>query len=345
MLSLSFSSSTKTLFRPSSRYISQLKSAPIKDVNGEYRSINYYDSKYDNRLKQDSTKPVLVLLCGTAQTITSWSSHIRALAAQYRLIIPELRCQGRLTNLDYQYASIPQHIQDVKQFLSVTEIPQAHIAGFSFGGRVGLALAAHAPELVQSLSLSGVPLRRPPVGQLIMESWLESLKNRNMRACALSFLLNGYSEQFLTKYHHRVESFVASVAAANDPLALEELVRQNIRQDHCAGLPSNCAPGPLSAASLPGCTLSRYQDPYLLDYSAEVCATIVSCPVQVIAGSHDRIAGFNAEQELAKSFPNGGAEFGVITECGHLTPFEKPQEWRRLLVAFLRDVSHRFSDN
>ena len=55
--------------------------------------------------------------------------------------------------------------------------------------------------------------------------------------------------------------------------------------------------------------------------------------MQVIGASQDRIAGFESVQQLAQSIPH--AVFEEMQSTGHLAPFEKPGEWRRILLKFL----------
>ena len=145
-------------------YHNFIKTLSFPDVDGKERIINYLDAVAE----EVPTKEVvpLVLIGGTAQTISTWSPHIKYLAKHRRLIIPELRCQGIITNLESQFGTIPQHVHDLSIFFDKLSISQADIVGFSFGGRVGLAFAAHKPNRIRKLSVMGVPLRRPQEGAI-----------------------------------------------------------------------------------------------------------------------------------------------------------------------------------
>jgi hypothetical protein len=44
---------------------------------------------------------------------------------------------------------------------------------------VALAVAAHHPSLVCKLSLTAVPLERPALGRVILDSWMESLAGKS----------------------------------------------------------------------------------------------------------------------------------------------------------------------
>ena len=146
------------------RYVS------IEDVDMELRGVRVFDSSLVQPQPAGSLPPVVVL-GGTAQTISTFAPHIRHLSANRRLVIPELRCQGQTELLSYN-GTLRQHVTDVENILHALEIDQrVDIVGFSFGGRIALAVAAHKPYLVSKISVTGVPWNRPPLGAMILKSW------------------------------------------------------------------------------------------------------------------------------------------------------------------------------
>jgi len=169
------------------------------DVDEKIRKLYYSDTcnPHDNEI------PVLIL-AGTAQTIKSWEPHILQILKRRRVITPELRGQGIDTSLLAAYGSMTQYALDLGYFLGKIKVSKVDIIGFSFGGRVGLSLAASNPNIVRKLSITGVPLKRPGLGSSILFSWIEGLKAGNIRECAWSFIFNGYSESFIEKNHHRL---------------------------------------------------------------------------------------------------------------------------------------------
>jgi len=262
---------------------------------GESKLV-YYIDKGDH---QD--KPPLVLLAGTAQTIDTYTPHINQISKSRRLIIPELRGQGR-TQLDPTQCTIEQQVYDLENILTKLGINNVHLSGFSFGGRVALAFAAHRPDMVSRLSLTAIPLVRPPLGKVVLESWMDGLKRGNMRECAWSFIINGYSNVFLTKNAERLSMYVDMVADSNEPSKVFQLMTQS----------SKTAPGDV--------------------YSIPHCAELVRCPTQVIGASEDRIAGLEPVKQLAADIPH--AQY-VEMNTGHLAPFEQPLVWRKHLMDFM----------
>ena len=69
----------------------------------------------------NTPNPPLVILLGTAQTIETYSPHISALSKHRRVIIPELRGQGK-TQLNTTHASMEQHVADFCNFLKTLDV-------------------------------------------------------------------------------------------------------------------------------------------------------------------------------------------------------------------------------
>jgi 2-succinyl-6-hydroxy-2,4-cyclohexadiene-1-carboxylate synthase len=286
----------------------------LQDTDKVYRNLRYYDSEMtsNSSLATDpssspaspsSTRPPTiptVLLCGTAQSIPTWSSHLRYFSNISRFIIPELRCQGS-TELLSSAGSITQHVEDLYQFLQQKELHQINLIGFSLGGRVSLAFAARYPDYVHKLSLTGVPLTRPPLGHLILQSWKEGLDQEDYRATAWSCILNGFSPSFLAKNSKSIPGLVDDLMRNNDMGRLRDLLTH---------------------------ALTPHSVQYIESYVKQL-----SCPIQVICGQHDRIAGSGSERALAELLPFGSYE--EVPDCGHLVPFEKPGVWRTSIATFL----------
>ena len=205
------------------------------------------------------------------------------------------------------FGTIQQHCEDIKTFLQTIHIDKIHLSGYSFGGRVGLAFAHHYSSYVSKLSITAVPLVRPNLGNLILKSWQDGLQRNNLRECAWSFMLNGYSASFLDKYSDRIPTFVDMVISNNkDPKKLLDLlVYSHVGDD----------------------------DPY----SVKQCAEKILCPAQIIGATEDRIAGFETVADLAKVIELSSSPSKVSfheINAGHLAPFEQPTQWRKLMLEF-----------
>lgn len=144
-------------------------------LDGEQKIAVLHLSAQD-KSRSKNTSP-LVLLGGTSQVINSWIGHHRQLSKERNLINYELRGQGRHNTLNLNNVSIPQHIKDFENLIvdKLRISKPVDLCGFSFGGRVALAIAAKKPNLVRRVVLTGVPLTRNAEGRLIFRGWLNAL--------------------------------------------------------------------------------------------------------------------------------------------------------------------------
>jgi pimeloyl-ACP methyl ester carboxylesterase len=104
--------------------------------------------------------PPLLLLHSIGTTQHIWDPQAVALARRFRVIRPDLRGHGLsgVTPGDYSMALLAA---DALALLDALDIPCAHVAGCSIGGRIALQLAALAPARIASLILVGTALAYP----------------------------------------------------------------------------------------------------------------------------------------------------------------------------------------
>jgi len=92
--------------------------------------------------------PVL-LLNGGLMTMAAWDPIASALTKRYRVIRCDFR--GQLMSPGAAPASLDGHVADVLDVLDALGVDALQVVGTSFGGLVGIALAAGAPARVRSL--------------------------------------------------------------------------------------------------------------------------------------------------------------------------------------------------
>ena len=98
--------------------------------------------------------PPLLLLHGFTGSGESWEPLLPALCEHIRVLTVDLPGHGRTRVPDEVAAySMPRVVETLAEMLVASNAAPAHVLGYSMGGRVALALAAHAPHLVQRLIL------------------------------------------------------------------------------------------------------------------------------------------------------------------------------------------------
>ena len=96
----------------------------------------------------------LILLHGGMCTVETFEGQTPALAAQYRVYVPERRGHGRTADVEGPI-TYENMAQDTIAFMDALGIESAHLVGWSDGALVGLLVALRQPRLARKLVLIG----------------------------------------------------------------------------------------------------------------------------------------------------------------------------------------------
>jgi pimeloyl-ACP methyl ester carboxylesterase len=102
--------------------------------------------------------PVLALLHGMTDNSRSWSLIAPALAADFRLIIPDLRGHGDSDKPDLRMYPISLYAADLASLLKALNVEKAHVLGHSLGSMIAQAFALNFPEKVDKIVLESSAL-------------------------------------------------------------------------------------------------------------------------------------------------------------------------------------------
>src|ERR671939_828149 len=103
-------------------------------------------------VEQSGAGPPLLLIHGLMVSGAMYQPVLPALAAHYRVIVPDLRGHGRSGALPGPY-SVEQLARDLAQLLDDLRVDSAHILGYSQGGAVAQQFAHDYPARVRGLVL------------------------------------------------------------------------------------------------------------------------------------------------------------------------------------------------
>ena len=56
---------------------------------------------------------------------------------------------------------------------------------------------------------------------------------------------------------------------------------------------------------------------------------LLRCPTLIVTSDADRLRSVEESEEMAARIP--AAQFEIVSDCGHMTPMEKPQELYRII--------------
>ena len=246
----------------------------------------------------------LVLLNGGLMTISSWEPLAAVLARHYRVIRCDFR--GQLLSPGVPPPHLEAHVEDVVQLLDALGVGAAHLVGTSFGGEVGLLLAALHPERARSLVAATVVDYPPPAMRAadaaLAAAAAEGAASGDGTGMFATMLPIVYSPQFL--------------AAHGDELAA--------RQESFSRLPREFFAG--------GRAILDAID--TMDLRPLLGA--IRCPTLVVAAEHDALMPEERTRAVAAAIP--GARFQLVAGSGHALVVEKQQEFLDLVRAFLAHV-------
>jgi pimeloyl-ACP methyl ester carboxylesterase len=186
---------------------------------------------------------------------------------------------------------------DVLQTMDELSIERAALVGNSFGGAVALRAAFVAPDRVSALVLVSAP-----APDLEPSAKLEAVWEQEEAA-----LERGDIDA-------AVDAVVNAWTLSDAPQELRDRVAAMQRRAFALGDPPTTeAPDPVE------------QDPEAL--------ARLEVPTLVAAGERDMGDFLDGAEALAQTLPR--ARHAVIEGAGHLAPLETPEEFRRLVLAFL----------
>ncbi len=248
----------------------------------------------------------LVLLNGGMMTVASWDPIAAALAARFGVVRCDFR--GQLLTGGDARATIEENVADVEVLLDALGIDAAHVAGTSFGGEVGMALAALRPARVRSLVAATATeitgsFRRDAAA--LRRACDEVAGGGDAAALFDGMLPVFYSPAYLEAHREELEG----------------------RRVQMRALPRHW----FAAA---GAILAAVEAFDLAPY-----APMISCPTLVLAAERDRIMPLERARALASAIPD--ARLSVVAGAGHVLVVENPERFAEECLGFLGSLPRR----
>ena len=237
----------------------------------------------------------IVFLNGMTQSTSHWKSQAKYFAETTKVLTYDARGQGA-SSLGLEPLSLELHANDLLELLERLEIEKCHLVGFSHGARIALAFASLYSDKVKSLTLCSATAIPSVRAKTIIRSWREVLTRGGLEAMAWCSLPSILGPDYL---------------AAN-----ERMIRGMIR----ASVERNSSTGTTALLE----AMMDYPD--LSEFAVEV-----SCPTQVLFGSHDPLVDKAGAEELARL--TKGQVFEI--DSGHTIPIERPKEFQKHVEDFL----------
>jgi pimeloyl-ACP methyl ester carboxylesterase len=244
--------------------------------------------------------PSVVLLHGYPFSRLMWREQVEELKQTHRVVIPDLRGHGE-SAVTPAPATMQDMALDVAVIMENLNISRATVAGLSMGGYVALAFYRLFPLRVRSLVLADT---RPQADTD------EEKQNRAEQAeKALQEGMEGIADALLPK-------LLAPETVAKRPDIVKR-VREMMVKTEPEG----------AAAALHGMAQRQDQTAFL--------SRIIS-PTLIVVGREDSLAPLADAEMMHREI--GGSRLVIIEGAAHVPNIERPEEFNRAFVKFLRDV-------
>src|SRR5208282_4929644 len=249
-----------------------------------------------------------------------WAETARVLsAAGYRVVIPDQIGWGKSTKPDIRY-SFQLLAANTLRLMDALGIRKAAVLGHSTGGMLAVRFALMYPDRVTRLVLED------PIG---MEDYRVNIPPQSDETL--------YQAELANTDPVKIRAFYARYFAHPRPEIYEPLADVQIRVTRSGEYPRWARASALAYQMI-------YQQPVRYEYG------LLTPPALVIVGNQDHtvpLGGYAAPEARARmgNFVELGraaardiphARLAVIADAGHIPHIEKPEEFQREVLAFLR---------
>ncbi len=247
--------------------------------------------------------PPLVLLHGWALNLRVFDPVAVSLARQFTLHAVDLPGHGRsrapllVSGIDVLAAELLQHLP-----------AQFHLCGWSLGGLLAMAMAAHAPQRLLSLTLVASTPRF-----MAGDDWPHGVRSTVLQAMAQRL-----NEDAQGAVHDMLE---LQVRGSRHPAAVLQQLRRALQQQ-------GIAPADTLAAGLQ----------LLGDTDLRALVPRITTRTLVMSGQYDRVTHPAASRWLAQQLPQ--AALREFARCGHAPFLSHPAEFVDHFCAFATAAMH-----
>jgi len=245
--------------------------------------------------------PPVVFVHGLTGTHDLWKYQVPAVANRYQAITLDLRGHGQTDKPPGPY-SVPMFAEDLLALLDSLQIEQAVLVGLSMGGGTVQTCALAHPERVRALGLISTSSEFPAATRERFYRLADAAERDGMAPLAEGLVASWFAPAFRER----------------DPAEFERNVRTTLTTDPRA-----------FAASARANAVRNWTDQ--LDR--------ITCPSLFVGGELDAADPVRNGDVYRRHIKD--LEAHILPGVSHLLPLEAPEEFNRILLAFLDRVQAR----
>ncbi len=249
----------------------------------------------------------VILLHGLGASAEVWIHNIFALAEQHRVYAPDMVGFGRSDKPSVSY--LPSYLVGfIHEFLAALNIERASFVGLSIGGGLALQYTLRYRDQVEKLVL-------------VDSAGLGRETTILLRLATLPFVGELFGRPSPKKLALCIKRLVY-----NPALATEDLIKL-----YCELYSQRDARKAFLKVLRAICTIRGVRTDILHPILANL--TTITAPTLIIWGKQDRILPVRHAYLAREKIPD--SQLHIFDYCGHIPNFEHPEEFNRLVLAFL----------
>ncbi|MEO6688909.1 MAG: alpha/beta hydrolase [Dokdonella sp.] len=284
--------------------------AEVKPYPSGFKTMSVPVSGGSQFVRVGGQGPAVLLLHGFGDTGDMWQPLAAKLAADHRVIVPDLRGMGLSSHPENGYEKMAQ-ARDIAAMLDRLDVRDVQLVTHDIGNMVGYALAAQFPARVSRWAIMDAPL--PGLG-----NWEAQLTNPktwhfNFRGPDVERLVAGRERILLDRFYNDL---------SDDPKRIDEQTRQHYAELYARPGAIHNALGGQFAAFAKDAEENKAQ-------FAKVGK--LQMPILAIGGDHSYGTAMKTELESVATQVQGA----VIKDSGHWIMEEQPDQAVALIVPFL----------
>lgn len=253
------------------------------------------DIEVNYELQGPDDAPWLVCLHSLATDLRVWDLHVDRFSRTHRVLRPDLRGHGSTPPTDPPY-TLELLVDDTVALLDALAIERVDLVGLSIGGLISMGMAINHADRVNRVVVADARADAPDAYAAIWDGVIATARAEGLEPIVDSSLERWFSAEF----------------RAGDPPIVQALRSQALET---------------SLDGLIGCARAVQGLAYLPDLHR------IGAPTLFVVGENDPAAPVDVMRDMASRVE--GSAFEVIPGAGHLTPLEAPDEFGRVVTAFL----------